>query len=430
MLLPVLSKSNQEYIEWFENNWFWRVGSYDQLDDATLMLEVLDRSKYGKTIIFRTDEPWDPHDTPGYRVIRICPGSRWFPPRSGTSEEFALWCLGQERLHGLPVLVTWAAEQQVMFTPDGCWRALVYQGVPVFIRQKHLSLLSLYKQEDISRLELYRQAGAAFNSGARDPWFELPEDIRWYYADSDYTYDCEVSFYRCDPDYSLLVDRFIAQHRRIGNLSSCLVGLIGQCCEPALLNREAGEGYRITMEYGNTLIMTAMHTGKGARILWGEEPQLPEVGRTETIHRIRDWRIPEPGLMVMDVRVVTRSGSLLEDGWYRLDFRDLLRQCESRKAAVHIVEALGTDLTAEMRSTNEHRHFLPQFRNRYWTVKIFSNPWIDRYGNLTFLNGFSLIPFWAARLGTIIDYRQFPQWNSAKSHNGYSTIPTFHDNLI
>lgn len=120
MFLPGLTLSNEAFVKHCQNNMFWSVDSFEALDQQTMAIDLIDRIRYGTTLILR-DGTWDPEHVSRIRLYRIWPGSKELPEGRMTSEDFVSWCMMKEKELGFPVLVVWAVEQDSPFDPEDCW---------------------------------------------------------------------------------------------------------------------------------------------------------------------------------------------------------------------------------------------------------------------------------------------------------------------
>ena len=84
MLLPGMIRSNEDYVNHFEEHMFWSVESTEVLDGQAMAIDIVGRSRYGKTLIL-LDGKWDPEHVPRLRLYRICPGSERLPDASKTT---------------------------------------------------------------------------------------------------------------------------------------------------------------------------------------------------------------------------------------------------------------------------------------------------------------------------------------------------------
>ena len=89
----------------------------------------------------------------------------------------------------------------------------------------------------------------------------------------------------------------------------------------------------------------------------------------------------------------------MDDARYRLDLHELFERFSTRETAIRIREDTTRDAPLQIRWTSKYEYFIQEISNRYLSWNIFSNPWINRQGELEFLNNCSLLPFWIIRIG-------------------------------
>ncbi len=390
MLLPGMTWSNEEYVSHFDDNMFWSVESAEALDGQAMAIDIVGRSRYGKTLILQ-DGTWDPGHVPRLRLYRIRPGSERMPDASRTTVEFVRWCLDEERRFGVPVLLSWAVEREHEFDPDDCWQATVYQGTAMLLRVK-----------DREQMTMLDAIARAFNEGRRSSWYELPEKVQWYYADADFFYASDLYNHAGDTWYGDLADRLVRMHRKIWDVTPVLVRSFGQRYEPALLNLSTREGFRIA-HHGVRVVMTYNALFPETHTICSNKDPAPDERKPESVHRVRAWHIPKERELVMDVLIETATGEFRDDAWYRLDLQDLLERCNKRETAEVLLRAVTKDAPAEIREINKYGGIIRDLSDRYWSWKIFSTPLITRAGTLMFLNGCVLIPYWLVKIGTKLE---------------------------
>lgn len=257
----------------------------------------------------------------------------------------------------------------------------------------------MLKVRDLAHLDLFEKIAGAFTSGCRSQWYELPKDLNWYYFDDMFSYAHDLPLQDGGNLYSELVDRLILMHRKVGDVSPVLVCLNGQRYEPALLNPATGEGYRIRMLRGERISMHAVSVSPAVRIVRGWGGASNPGYKPETVYTIKAWRLPEKNRLVIDIRIETSTATYMDDAWYRLDLHDLFERCSTRETAIRIREDTTRDAPPQIKWTSKYEYFIQEISDRYWSWNIFSNPWINRQGELEFLNSCSLLPFWIIRIG-------------------------------
>lgn len=390
MLLPGMIRSNEDYVNHFEEHMFWSVESTEALDGQAMAIDIIGRSRYGKTLIL-LDGEWDPEHVPRLRLYRICPGSERLPDASKTTVEFVRWCLDEEERLGVPVMVAWAIEQENEFDPDDCWHATVHQGTEMLLRVR-----------DGAQLGMLDTIARAFNEGRRSSCYELPEKLHWYYADADFFYASDLYNQVEDTYYGDLADRLVHMHRKIGDVTPALVRSFGQRYEPALLNPTTREGFRIA-HHGVRVVMTYNALFPETHTICTKKDPVPDERKPESVHSTKAWHIPKESELVMDVLIETITEGCRDDAWYRLDLKDLLERCTKRETAEVLLRAVTKDAPAEIREINKYGSLIRDLSDRYWSWKIFSTPWINRAGTLLFLNGCALIPYWIVKIGTRLE---------------------------
>ena len=124
----------------------------------------------------------------------------------------------------------------------------------------------------------------------------------------------------------------------------------------------------------------------------------------DTVYDIMGWSVWSIGDFVIDVDIAsTPSDGETVLKRYRLPIGDLQENLRNKHLEVLLCQSLDRRSTNKIR--DEKRVLLDDKMKleRFWTEKIFCNPWIDTCGDLRFLNGVTFPASWIARRGTIVE---------------------------
>jgi len=124
----------------------------------------------------------------------------------------------------------------------------------------------------------------------------------------------------------------------------------------------------------------------------------------ETLHDIIRWSVQSTGDFVIDVDIAsTPSEGESVSKRYRLPIGDLRKNLRREHSAVLICQSLDMRSTQEKRAEKRVLFYDKEKLERFWTEKIFCNPWVDAHGNLRFLNGATFPASWIVRIATYLE---------------------------
>jgi hypothetical protein len=385
--------NNKEFMEYLEESFWWKVDSSTDIDDRVILIELKMLEIIDHTAPALEDGYPPRREQQRFRLYRIATGSQHEPPREYLSEEFAMRCWDEREQLGYPVLVTCQGEKDSRHPID--WLTTIrVKDCTVFINAFEKTLIDTVKAFAL-----------AFNRRHMGAWEYLPKGNKWHFCDEEFSYEHN---YRSEgeavPDHQDPLVRLVQLHARLGDMTPGLFQDEDGAYVPMVMNEQTREGFEFRASHGGYVRISTKRFSENIPVILLRRETRMEGLVPDTVYDIMGWSVWSIGDFVIDVDIAsTPSDGETVLKRYRLPIGDLQENLRNKHLEVLLCQSLDRRSTNEIR--DEKRVLLDDKMKleRFWTEKIFCNPWIDTCGNLRSLNGATFPASWIVRRGTIVE---------------------------
>jgi hypothetical protein len=376
-------------MEYLEKVYWWKVDSFIELDEHAVMIELIMLEIIDQWTSLLEDGYPPRRETGRLRLYRVCHDQESKIPGEYQSQDFAKRCWEERAQLGYSVMVIWQGDEDTN-NPLDWLTAIRAKDQTVFVKRRERGILDKVKAFAL-----------AFNRNHPGAWEYLFDNKEWYFADNSRSDAHSHSGGSGEPQG--LSARLVRLHAQLGEQTAGLFKDEDGVYFPMVMNENTRKGFDFRVTRDKKIEISARTFSNATPVILLSREKRMETLVPKTVYEIVGWEVQSTKNFVMDVHIIFMEvDSPPTQKCYRLSIGELREDLRNVHGAVLICQSLDIGSTAGKRREKQMLLHDKENLERFWTGKIFCNPWINIHGNLEFLNGAIFSPSWIVKMGTPI----------------------------